>query len=68
MENNDSLNNVRDYFSSTLKTHGTTPKGVDWNSEEAREPRFDQLAKVIAPTKEPVSVLDYGCGYGALAD
>ncbi len=40
MENNDRLNNVRDYFSNTLKQHGATPKGVDWNSEEAREPRF----------------------------
>ena len=26
MENNDNLNNVRDYFSNTLKQHGATPK------------------------------------------
>lgn len=68
MDNNDNLNNVRSYFSNTLKQHGATPKGVDWNSEEAREPRFDQLAKVITRGGDPVSVLDYGCGYGSLAD
>ncbi|MCD4672233.1 MAG: class I SAM-dependent methyltransferase [Anaerolineaceae bacterium] len=68
MADRDQLNDIRDYFNNTLKEHGATPKGVDWNSEEAREPRFKQLAKVIAPSEEPVSILDYGCGYGALAD
>jgi len=68
MQNQDKLQDVRNYFSHKLKEHGATPRGVDWNSEEAREPRFDQLAKVITSTEEPVSVLDYGCGYGALAD
>jgi SAM-dependent methyltransferase len=67
MDEKDQLKDVRDYFKNTLQKHGATPKGVDWNSEEAREPRFEQLVKVIN-SSEPVSILDYGCGYGSLAD
>lgn len=67
MKQDDQLNDVRQYFSNTLKQHGATPKGVDWNSEEAREPRFEQLAKVI-DSSQAFSLLDYGCGYGAFAD
>jgi hypothetical protein len=39
---------------------------VDWNSDEARAIRFDQLAKIIDPAT-PFSLLDYGSGYGAFA-
>ena len=45
---------------------GATARGVDWNSETAQELRFSQLIKVIDPER-PFSLLDYGCGYGALA-
>ena len=53
------------YFEDRLSTHGATARGVDWNSETAQELRFSQLAKVI-PVEQPFSLLDYGCGYGAL--
>jgi len=58
---------ARDYFEGRLKEHGATPRGVDWNSENAQETRFAQLAKVCDPMR-PFSLLDYGSGYGALAD
>jgi SAM-dependent methyltransferase len=54
------------YFERTLAEHGPTPLGVDWNSPEAQTSRFDQLLKVVDPSK-PYSINDYGCGYGALA-
>lgn len=57
---------AKDYFEERLNTHGATARGVDWNSETAQEARFSQLAKVCSPT-QPFSLLDYGCGYGALA-
>lgn len=53
------------YFERTLAEHGATPKGVDWNSAEAQELRFAQLLKVVAGD-DPFSLIDYGCGYGAL--
>jgi SAM-dependent methyltransferase len=54
------------YFEERLTAHGATARGVDWNSEAAQELRFSQLAKVLSRT-QPFSMLDYGCGYGALA-
>ena len=58
---------AKQYFEERLTTHGATPRGVDWNSETAQEQRFSQLVKVIDP-RQPFSLLDYGAGYGALAD
>jgi len=53
------------YFERTLAEHGATPKGVDWNSTEAQQLRFGQLLRVVDPGA-PFSLVDYGCGYGAL--
>jgi hypothetical protein len=61
------INQIRDYFDSKLKTYGATPRGADWNSDTSQETRFEQLSKVIE-SSEHVTLLDYGCGYGALYD
>ena len=58
---------AKQYFEERLATHGATPRGVDWNSDVAQEQRFSQLIKVI-DARQPFSLLDYGAGYGALAD
>jgi SAM-dependent methyltransferase len=60
------LGNVGRYYSGKLREHGDSPRGVDWNSEESQQLRFEQLLRVIDPDDEHPSVLDYGCGYGAL--
>lgn len=61
------LEKVRNYFKEKLETHGPTPLGVGWNSSEAQETRFAQLIRIIdASTK--YSLLDFGCGLGALYD
>jgi SAM-dependent methyltransferase len=54
------------YFAPKLEEHGATPLGVDWNSDAAQTIRFEQLAKVL-DASGPYSLIDYGCGYGALA-
>ncbi len=61
------LTPIRDYFSMRFSQHGEDAAGVDWNSSYAQEVRFEQLAKVIIPEK-PFTVLDFGCGYGAMAE
>ncbi len=66
MSNIPNFDQAKNYFEERLTTHGATARGVDWNSETAQELRFSQLSKVIDPT-QPFSLLDYGCGYGALA-
>ena len=58
---------ARDYYDSKLRAHGATPAGVDWNSQESQELRFALLAHLWREEAD-ASVLDYGCGYGALAD
>ena len=58
---------ARDYYETKLRAHGATPAGVDWNSQESQELRFALLANLWRDEAD-ASILDYGCGYGALAD
>jgi SAM-dependent methyltransferase len=57
---------AREYYENRLSAHGATPAGVDWNSHESQELRFAQLAHLWRHESD-ASLLDYGCGYGALA-
>lgn len=67
MERPDFLNSLIRYFSQKLEEYGPTPRGVDYNSPQAQSVRFMQLAKIL-PTDRKFTLLDYGCGYGALYD
>jgi cyclopropane fatty-acyl-phospholipid synthase-like methyltransferase len=60
------LDQVKSYFDKRIQEHGASPQGSDWNSEASQNIRFDQLLKVIETNS--FSLLDYGCGYGALSD
>lgn len=53
------------YFADKLETFGTTAKGVDYNGEEAQQIRFAELIRIIR-SKTPFTIIDYGCGYGAM--
>ena len=66
MSNIPNLEQVRSYFDKRIQEHGASPRGSDWNSEMSQNIRFAQLLKVIEA--KSFSLLDYGCGYGALAD
>lgn len=67
MNNQEIENQVKAYYNEKLSAFGPTPKGVDWNGQESQILRFEQLSKLI-DTSEPFSILDYGCGYGAMYD
>jgi SAM-dependent methyltransferase len=56
---------VRDYYAARLYEFGATAKGVDWNSAESQELRFSELIPRDWMSADR-SLLDYGCGYGAL--
>jgi len=56
---------VGEYYTGKLREHGPSPRGVDWNGEESQRLRFEQLLKAC-PGDGGFSLLDYGCGYGAL--
>ena len=67
MDKKNILNAVNVYYTNKIKKHGVSAEGVDWNSEQSQELRFKQLLK-LSEMKGDFSVLDYGCGYGALLD
>jgi len=60
------LDHVKSYFDKRIQEHGASPRGSDWNSEASQNVRFEQLLKIVET--QSFSILDYGCGYGALAD
>lgn len=68
------LKSVDDYYSHRLREHGANSRGVDWNSDQSQMLRFRQLLQILDPSSSdasgdrssPVTLLDYGCGYGAL--
>jgi SAM-dependent methyltransferase len=59
-----SLGGITAYYAERIALHGPTPAGVDWNSRESQQLRFEQLLKVAHGAK--YSLNDLGCGYGAL--
>lgn len=61
------LKMVRQYYEEKFETYGATPRGVDWNSQESQDLRFEQLLKIYDCTTD-FSINDYGCGYGALVE
>jgi SAM-dependent methyltransferase len=56
------------HYESLLQQHGAVPFGVGWNSEYAQHERFARLCEILPPDDQPFTVLDFGCGFGALAD
>jgi len=68
MQHDSILTAVERYYSRRFSEHGASAKGVDWNTEQSQELRFDQLAQLVRDGDGPLSVNDLGCGYGAFAD
>lgn len=68
MNREDIERSVERYYAEKIRKFGAVPAGVDWNSVEAQEIRFDQLVRILRPGESSTTLLDYGCGYGALAD
>ncbi len=56
------------HYESLLAEHGAVAPGVGWNSEFAQNERFAQLCRILPAEDTALSVLDFGCGFGSLAD
>ncbi|HQQ76117.1 MAG TPA: class I SAM-dependent methyltransferase [Thermoanaerobaculia bacterium] len=63
----DPLRAVADYYAEKLRANGPGAAGVDWNSAESQALRFRELSRLL-PAEGSFSVLDVGCGTGALVD
>ncbi len=66
MQSKKIIKQVSDYYTSRLEEFGASPKGVDWNSEESQQLRFNQLLKIKEEKNSSFSILDYGCGFGSM--
>lgn len=64
----DLLDDVARYYAGKLAAHGESPRGVDWNGEDGQVLRFEQLCKLLPAGQRDFSLLDLGCGYGAMLD
>jgi len=62
------LQTVERYYTDRLREFGATARGVDWNSAESQVLRFDRLLQVVHGAPPAGTLLDVGCGYGALLD
>ena len=62
------LDAVRRYYTGKLRRARRDAAGVDWNGEASQQLRFTQLLRVVTAPRARPRLLDYGCGYGALAD
>lgn len=67
MRNEDFSRAAGSYYTRRFQEHGATAAGVDWSSRESQELRFVQLLKVTDSHPGALSLIDYGCGFGALA-
>ena len=63
---------MKSHYTKTYSQHGNTTKGVDWgiNSIQAenRQKKMLDVADLSINGNQFFSILDVGCGYGALAD
>lgn len=59
------IKKVSQYYTQKIEKYGVSPQGVDWNSLESQQLRFEMLSKVV-DCESRFSILDYGCGYGGL--
>lgn len=62
----DMIDRLRDYYLLRLQQHGATAEGVGWGSMDGQRLRFKALLACVRHFERPVTLLDVGCGYGAL--
>jgi SAM-dependent methyltransferase len=66
MADPDIVSDVVTYYEAKLAAYGATPRGVDWRDEASQTKRFEQLVRALGLGESSSSILDFGCGYGAL--
>lgn len=52
------------FYTSAIKMHGTTAKGVNWNSKESQSIRFEMILELLPKELDSLSIADAGCGFG----
>jgi len=62
------LKDIAAVFARRIIKFGETPAGVLWKDGDGQQLRFEVLAGILddLPPSAPISINDFGCGYGAL--
>lgn len=63
--NRDIPSTIARYYDEKIRRHGPCAKGVDWKDEASQQLRFAQFERLLT-RDAPFTLLDVGCGYGAL--
>ena len=63
---NDSYMEIISHYENCLSKHKTGAKAVDWKNEDSANTRYEVMLGLIPSSKEPVRILDFGCGLGGL--
>ncbi len=63
----DQLKKVEELYTQNIAERGINSTAVGWNTPDCQGLRFSKLCGVIDGSA-PISVNDYGCGYGAQLD
>lgn len=63
---------LKAHYEATFRQFGATPRGVDWEGSDKARLRHEAMLRLIAPQeisgRRAISLLDVGCGYGALLE
>jgi len=59
------LYKVKELYSDNIEKFGIDSKSVGWPDENTQLLRFKKLLEVIEDKKQPYTINDLGCGYGA---
>ncbi len=65
MKQKETLKEIEDLYSKNLKKHGAESSSVGWPDPVEQELRFEKLTSVVTKSNSPLTINDYGCGYGA---
>lgn len=71
MASRDKYLKIVEHYEDCLETHGDSHLGVDWPNAADAETRYKVMLELLGGanrSKEPVSVLDFGCGASHLYD
>lgn len=62
------MKKLSEYYIKTFKKYGANPRGVSWSLSQKTNLRYYFLAKIVNDfsSKNKLSILDVGCGYGEL--
>jgi SAM-dependent methyltransferase len=65
MERDETLKKIEELYTENLRMKGKTSAAVGWNTHESQELRFNKLTSVVEDLGSPITINDFGCGYGA---